>query len=78
MAAEGTTDDPDDERARAEAELGAAVEDALEPELARRRALFVQRYLGLDRAEGVGRGEARWDDDLYRELGADPPDGSAD
>jgi hypothetical protein len=77
MAAEGTTDDPDDERARSEAELGAAVEDALEPELKRRRALFVQRYLGLDRGEGVGRGEAHWDDRPYRDLGADPPDGPA-
>ena len=55
-------------------ELADAVDDALEPELKRARARFVQAFMGLDRGEGVGRGEERWDVDSYRRLGLDGPD----
>jgi hypothetical protein len=64
-----------------ESALGAAVDDALADEVKRQRARFVQDILGVDRAEGVGRGEARWNEALYRdrrrELGLDPPEEEA-
>ena len=59
-------------------ELGAAVDDAVADEVRRMRASFVARILGVDRAEGVGRGEAHWNEslrrDAYRDLAQDPPD----
>ena len=59
-------------------ELSAAVDDALADEVKRQRARFVQGILGVDRAEGVGRGESHWNEALYRdtrrELGLEPPD----
>jgi hypothetical protein len=57
--AERTGDDHDDETTPppAESELSAAVDDALEDEVKRQKARFVQRILGLDRVEGVGRVE---------------------
>lgn len=61
--------------------LSAAVDDALADEVKRQRARFVQEILGVDRAEGVGRGEARWDEahdrDHQPELGLEPPDDEA-
>jgi len=61
-----------------ESELTAAVDDALVDEVKRQRARFVQEILGVDRAEGVGRGEAHWNEallrDARRELGVDSPD----
>ena len=61
-----------------ESELSAAVDDALADEVKRQRARFVQGILGVDRAEGVGRGESHWNEALYRdtrrELGLEPPD----
>ena len=49
----------------------------LADEVKRQRARFVQEILGIDRAEGVGRGEEHWNENLYRdaqrELGIDPP-----
>jgi hypothetical protein len=61
-----------------ESALSAAVDDALADEVKRQRARFVQEILGIDRAEGVGRGEARWNEALHRdqqrELGLEPPD----
>ena len=70
---------PDDDAAWAvEGEIGDAVDDALEPELKRARARFVQRLVGLDRSEGVGRGGLRWDHESYRRLGlGDPQDPTA-
>jgi hypothetical protein len=61
-----------------ESALTAAVDDALADEVKRQRARFVQAILGVDRAEGVGRGEVHWNETLYRdnrrELGLEPPD----
>ncbi|NMO92039.1 hypothetical protein [Actinomycetospora sp. TBRC 11914] len=61
-----------------EAELGAAVDDAMADEVKRARARFVQQILGVDRAEGVGRGEEHWNEslrrDAHRDLGQEPPD----
>jgi hypothetical protein len=61
-----------------EAELGAAVDDAVADEVRRMRARFVAQILGVDRAEGVGRGEEHWNDslrrDAHRDVGQDPPD----
>lgn len=78
MAGETIPDDPDDgdpAAARVEAEMGAAVDEALADELKRRRARFVQGIVGLDRAEGVGRGRDQWEDpDGDRGPGADQPD----
>jgi hypothetical protein len=58
--------------------LGSAVDDALAAEVKRQRAEFVARIVGIDRAEGVGRGEEHWNEslrrDALRELGQDPPD----
>ena len=63
------------------AALSAAVDDALADEVKRQRARFMQEILGVDRAEGVGRGEAHWNEALYRdnrrELGLEPPDDEA-
>ncbi|PVZ03478.1 hypothetical protein [Actinomycetospora cinnamomea] len=78
--AEGTPDGD------AQAEIGGAVDDALADEVKRQRARFVQAYIGVDRAEGVGRGEEHWNEslhrdlyrDLYRDLGVDPPAGPDD
>jgi hypothetical protein len=68
----------DDPGPTGESALSAAVDDALADEVKRQRARFVQGILGVDRAEGVGRGEARWNEALYhdqrRELGLEPPD----
>ena len=75
---EGAEDDPDGDVPSAETELGAAVDDAMALELKRQRARFVQQIVGLDRSEGVGRGEARRDDSSYRDLGVDEQDGSTD
>jgi hypothetical protein len=65
--------DPDSEAA-----LGAAVDDVLRAEAKRQ---FMERFLGVDRAEGTGRGEEHWNESLrrdhLRDLGADP-DGPAD
>ncbi|MDT7740959.1 MAG: hypothetical protein QOE59_37 [Actinomycetota bacterium] len=64
-----------------ESALSAAVDDALADEVKRQRARFVQEILGVDRAEGVGRGEAHWSETLYRdhrrELGLETPDDEA-
>lgn len=79
--AEGTADDRNDDeptRPQAEAELGAAVDEALESEVKRQRARFVQEIIGLDRVEGVGRGEGQREDRLRRDLDADRPDDAAD
>ena len=57
-----------------EGELADAVDDAVEPEMKRARARFVQRIVGLDRGEGVGRGERHWDAESYRRLGLEPDD----
>lgn len=61
-----------------EAELGAAVDDAMADEVKRARARFVEQILGVDRAEGVGRGEEHWNEslrrDAYRHLDEQPPD----
>lgn len=69
-------DDPD--RPSEDAEVGAAVDDALSDELKRQRARFVQALMGVDCAEGVGRGEAHWNDSLYRDVRPDPPTPPAD
>jgi hypothetical protein len=57
----------------AEAALGAAVDDVVRGEAKRQ---FMARFLGVDRAEGTGRGEEHWNESLrrdqYRDLGADP------
>jgi hypothetical protein len=74
-------DDGDAPGPGGESELSAAVDEALADEVKRQRARFVQEILGVDRAEGVGRGESRWSDALYRdsqrELGLEPPDDEA-
>jgi hypothetical protein len=67
--AEESEDERHDEGSEAagpagESELSAAVDDALADEVKRQRARFVQEILGVDRAEGVGRGEARWNEAL--------------
>lgn len=68
----------DDGGPTGESALSAAVDEALADEVKRQRARFVQEILGIDRAEGVGRGEDRWNEALYRdqqrELGLEPPD----
>jgi hypothetical protein len=58
--------------------LGAAVDDALTDEVKRQRARFVQAFLGADRHEGVGRGEAEREDRLRLELGLDGPEEPTD
>ena len=83
------TDDVGDERDEpgddasppgGEAELSAAVDEALADEVKRQKARFVQEILGIDRAEGVGRGEEHWNRSLYRDfqrdVGLEPPDDS--
>ena len=73
---DSTADDGGDDthRSPAEVELGAAVDEAMELELKRQKARFVQRILGIDRREGTGRRDEQWDEGLDRELGIDPPD----
>jgi hypothetical protein len=78
------TDDIGDERdddaspPGGEAELSAAVDEALADEVKRQKARFLQEILGIDRAEGVGRGEEHWNEALYRDfqrdVGLEPPD----
>ena len=86
--AEGPEDERHDDEAGSdealpsgESALSAAVDDALADEVKRQRARFVQEILGIDRAEGVGRGEARWNETLHRDsrrdLGLDPPEEEA-
>lgn len=78
---DGTEDDRGDDdttRLEADAEVGAAVDDAMESELKRQRARFVQEIMGIDRAEGVGRGDAHWEGGIDRELGTDRPDDPVD
>lgn len=70
--------DDDTTRPEVDAEVGAAVDDAMESELKRQRARFVQEIMGADRAEGVGRGDAHWEDGIDRELGTDRPDDPVD
>jgi hypothetical protein len=64
---------PDPEAEDAEAALGAAVDDVVRAEAKRQ---FMARFLGVDRAEGTGRGEEHWNESLrrdhLRDLGADP------
>lgn len=56
------TADPDGGDAPQEdPQLAAAVEDAVRPEVDRMRAAFIRAIVGLDRGEGVGRGEPDWD-----------------
>ena len=72
-----TGDEPDDgdtSSTSVEGEVAAAVDEALEPELKRARARFIQAIVGLDRGEGVGRGGEPWDEDSYRRLGLEPDD----
>ena len=71
--ADSNADDRDD-RAREphEAELGAAVNDAMDAEIKRQKARFVQHIIGLDRIEGVGRRDEQWDDGFH-DRDADPP-----
>ena len=75
-----TEDERDDDAApgAGEAELSAAVDEALADEVKRQRARFVQEILGIDRAEGVGRGESHWNESLHRDsqrdLGLEPPE----
>lgn len=52
----------DDGPSQAEAELGAAVDEALAEEVKRQKARFVQEIMGLDRMEGVGRSQAELED----------------
>ncbi|WP_433781162.1 hypothetical protein ACQPX6_15820 [Actinomycetospora sp. CA-101289] len=74
---EGGTDGgdpkPDPGAEDAEAALGAAVDDVVRAEAKRQ---FMARFLGVDRAEGTGRGEEHWNESLrrdhLRDLGADP------
>jgi hypothetical protein len=77
-ADERPEDGGDDAGPTGESALSAAVDDALADEVKRQRARFVQETLGIDRAEGVGRGEERWNEallrDRRRELGLEPPD----
>lgn len=71
---EGDTDGgepvPDPE---AEVALGAAVDDVVRAEAKRQ---FMARFLGVDRAEGTGRGEEHGNESLrrdrYRDLGSNP------
>lgn len=70
---------PDD----AETEIGGAVDDALAGEVKRQRARFVEAFLGVDRAEGVGRGEEHWNASLHRDQHRDlhpdlPPEHDVD
>ena len=68
----------DDGGPTGESALSAAVDEALADEVKRQRARFVREILGIDRAEGVGRVEDRWNEALYRdqqrELGLEPRD----
>ncbi len=78
MRDEDTGDDTDGTGpSGGEAELGRAVDDAMADEVKRARARFVQQILGVDRAEGVGRGEEHWNEslrrDAQRDLGQEPP-----
>jgi len=57
-----------------EAALGAAVDEALEDEIQRQKARFVQEIMGLDRGEGVGRDDGLRDDSTYRDLDPDRRD----
>ena len=77
--AEGTADDGDDETTQptAEGDLGDAVDEAMKSEIKRQRARFIQQIVGLDRVEGVGRSEERWDETFYRNLGLGRPDDPA-
>lgn len=78
--ADSTADDSSGDDAtqpEAEADLAAAVDDAMKLEIKRQRARFVQQIIGLDRGEGVGRREERRDDHLYRDLGMDRPEDPA-
>jgi hypothetical protein len=67
-------DDPSADDGAVDAGLGAAVDDAMAAEVKRQRARFIQRIVGLDRAEGVGRSEAHRDDSTYRDLDPDRRD----
>jgi hypothetical protein len=62
-------DEPPDD-----ADLGAAVDDAMAAEVKRQRARFIQQIVGLDRAEGVGRSETHREDSTYRDLDPDRRD----
>jgi hypothetical protein len=72
--AESPADDSSGDEARPseEAELGAAVDDAMDSEIRRQKARFVQHILGLDRIEGVGRRDERWDEGFH-DRDQDPP-----
>ena len=54
--------------------LGSAVDDAMNAEIKRQKARFVQQILGLDRIEGVGRAEEQWADGFDRRHDNDGPD----
>ncbi|MCD2193359.1 hypothetical protein LQ327_08160 [Actinomycetospora endophytica] len=64
----------DDQDPPAESDLAAAVDEALEDEVKRQKARFIQQIMGVDRIEGTGRL------DEYRERGSRPypPDDSDD
>lgn len=49
-----------------EDEMGDAVDDAMAEEIRRQKARFVQHIVGLDRIEGTGRAEERWDEGFDR------------
>lgn len=68
--ADESSDDPT--RPPGEAEIGAAVNDAMDSEIRRQKARFVQHIIGLDRIEGVGRRDEHWDDG-FRDRHQDPP-----
>jgi hypothetical protein len=72
--AESPADDSSDDEARPpdEAELGAAVNEAMDSEIRRQKARFVQHIIGLDRIEGVGRRDEQWDAG-FRDRHDDPP-----
>lgn len=65
-------DDGEDNRPPDDAEIGAAVDHALDAEIRRQKARFVQHIIGLDRIEGVGRRDERWDEGFLDRDG-DPP-----
>jgi hypothetical protein len=62
----------DDGRPPDDADIGAAVDDAMDAEIRRQKARFVQHIIGLDRIEGVGRRDERWDEG-FLDRDADPP-----
>jgi hypothetical protein len=72
--AESPADDSSDDHTRPpdEAEIGAAVNDAMDSEIRRQKARFVQHIIGLDRIEGVGRRDEQWDDGFH-DRHQDPP-----